>query len=476
MRWMALTSLAMATSASAMDAPAPAPAEDWQQAIKDLARENAELRQRVSELEQKDGDTWLTEQRANQIRALVEDVLADADARSSLLRAGASAGWDNGFYISSADGNYTLAIDGQLQVRWVDSYHNEADHNRGGFENTRTKLTFRGHIVNDAFSYLVRAGFERRDFNSSGDDFVPSPINGGDFNLQDAWIRWDLNNQWNFRVGQFKLPFNREELVSSQYQLLVERSLVNQNLNIGRSQGFQLEFITQDIRAALMYSDGGHDQAGGDVDVDLTSTPIPENLNALAQDTEYAVTGRFEWKGAGTWKQFEDFTSFPTEQFGFLIGAAIHSQRNESDGAFSVNSNEVPWIGATIDASFEFGGANLFGSFTHHYLDRSGGTDFRIYGVTIQGGVFVLPKWEVFARYEYGWWQFQNDDNFPSISVATLGANYYIQGHDLKFTMDIGVAFDQVTFLWDSDIAGYRDEGPTGSNQTVMRLQLQLLF
>ena len=59
---------------------------------------------RIDQLEAKQNDNWLTEQRAGEIRKLVQDVLDDADTRASLLAHGATAGCDNGAVIQMADG------------------------------------------------------------------------------------------------------------------------------------------------------------------------------------------------------------------------------------------------------------------------------------------------------------------------------------------------------------------------------------
>ena len=52
------------------------------------------------------GDNWMTEERAEEVRSLVRDVLADADTRASLLQSGMTAGYDDGFMIGSTDGNF----------------------------------------------------------------------------------------------------------------------------------------------------------------------------------------------------------------------------------------------------------------------------------------------------------------------------------------------------------------------------------
>ena len=111
---------------------------------------------------QQDGD-WLTEQRSEQIRGIVQDVLADADTRASLQGNGATSGYNNGFFVQSADGKWSMKINGLFQERfnighqpsdWLseDSHRYVAattnDKTTGfGFETTRAALNFSGKLA-----------------------------------------------------------------------------------------------------------------------------------------------------------------------------------------------------------------------------------------------------------------------------------------------------------------------------------------
>jgi len=82
----------------------------------DAMNEIANLKKEIAELKAANGDKWLTEQRETEIRAIVQDVLADADTRTSLQAAQATAGWNKGFFLASPDGNFKLNVGGQLQA------------------------------------------------------------------------------------------------------------------------------------------------------------------------------------------------------------------------------------------------------------------------------------------------------------------------------------------------------------------------
>ena len=58
----------------------------------------------------------------------------------------------------------------------------------------------------------------------------------------------------------------------------------------------------------------------------------------------------------------------------------------------------------------------------------------------------------------------------------TLGGNYYIDGHDLKFSADVGFGLNPVNSLFSSDLADWRVDQPDVRPQIVVRTQFQLLF
>jgi hypothetical protein len=433
--------------------------EDLLARIEQLEQDKVRMADEIDELRSQVADDWLTEQRADEIRALVADVLADADTRASLLQDGMTAGWDERFFLSSPDGRFRLELDGLLQIRWLWNYHDQAQNAadpvqiKHGWENTRTRLTFRGHVFSPDITYMVRGDFAR----TAGTDI-----------LLDAWIRYHLNDQWSLRVGQFRLPFNREELVLPQYQQAIERSLVNESLNIGRSQGIELLWSERSHQFTFAASDGGEDNFGGFGLVGGTVRNTPWSVSTSA----WAFTGRYENLIAGRWDQFRQFTSPPGENFALMWGVAAHVQQGEW-GTPGPRDEEY-WFAATADVSAEFGGANLFSSLLYHYIDDPEFDIFNVLGFTIQGGTYFTEKLEGYARLEYGW--VSSNFDFPDLWVITLGGNYYFDGQDLKLSADIGFGISQVTAAWDSDIAGWRADSPGAEPQVVFRTQLQLMF
>ncbi len=111
--------LAVRAATAQEAAPAPDALQLMQQQIDALKAQNEHQAGEIQQLRTDRGEQWLTEQRAEQIRGVVSDVLADTATRSSLQASGAVAGYDKAFFIASADGNFKLHIRGQLQVRFA---------------------------------------------------------------------------------------------------------------------------------------------------------------------------------------------------------------------------------------------------------------------------------------------------------------------------------------------------------------------
>lgn len=109
----------------------------------DALAQIAELRAQLAAVQAQAGNNTLTEERAAEIKSIVRDTLADADTRTSLQGGGAMAGYDNGFFMSSADGNFKLKLGVLEQVRFVWQFD---DAETMGFENRRTQLAFGGNM------------------------------------------------------------------------------------------------------------------------------------------------------------------------------------------------------------------------------------------------------------------------------------------------------------------------------------------
>jgi hypothetical protein len=92
----------------------------------------------------------------------------------------------------------------------------------------RARLLFSGNLISSSLAYYVQLGFAPRDMEA--DLLIP---------LRDAYLTWTGLRDFSLRVGQMKVPFNRERVISSSSLQLVDRSLVNAELTLDRDIGVQ---------------------------------------------------------------------------------------------------------------------------------------------------------------------------------------------------------------------------------------------
>lgn len=399
----------------------------------------ARQEQQIARFQAEQSNSWLDEKQREQVRELIRETLADAEMRASLLDDGALAGWDNGFFLTSADGNYLLKIKGMIQTRYVYSYQDapadpDQDDDESGFE-MRGRVDFLGHIIDPSWRYMLLIYFKP----------------DGDVKPLDMYVLKQLDERWSVTVGQFKLPFMYEYLVSQTRLQFVDRSLVSGELCGTYTQGVMATWQTEDWRVYLSFNDG----------------ESSANTAAFDDSSDYGLTGRVEWKHGGTWAQYGYFESWPGEPRMVVLGAAVLYQQGESGGAADT-SDILRW---TADASIKLGGANLFAAVVGNHL--ANGEDLDQYAAVIQGGYFITTQIELIARYEWG----DSDVSGESdLSVLTAGWNYFFSGFSLRWTTDIGWAFEPVSPTWASESLDWLADAPTSDGHLVARSMVQLLF
>ncbi|MFO0829361.1 MAG: porin [Phycisphaerales bacterium] len=439
-------------SARTQEAPPAAPPVDPE--VIELRNRVKQLEQKVGELEAKDEHEWLSERRAAEIRACVQDTLADADTRASLRDTGATAGWDNGFFISSADGNFLLRIAGQIQFRFVYNHQNDSptDDNRYGFEIRRAKLSFRGHIVDPTWEYELELDGSRS--------------TGGVSEGENIWMQKDFGGGFKVRAGQFKPMYLREEAVSSKRLLTVERSLVNSQFTTGTAQGVQAAYETERWRVFAAFLDGFNSQ----------------NTAWDTEDTEFSGTARIELLGFGKWKTIDDDVSFRDSEPALLFGGAISYQRGEYGTGSNLpppdfNNSEVDNFGMSADITWEAGGFSIAGALMYRNLYSGSSSQNPINqdqaGAVLRTGLFVTEDIELYAM---GEWGTLDQNNIPDLAIVTVGVNKFFAKNSLKWQNDIGYGINQVGAPWAQSSAGWRADSPGHAGQLVVRSQFQLLF
>lgn len=465
-----------ALGASAQSPPASSDAllAEMRNEIATLRAENKSTQSQLTELKAQNGERWLTEARAREIKGLVRDVLSDSEYRTSLQGTGATAGYDDAFFIASADGNWKFKINVLDQVRFVFNQNNQPDPSQTewGFENRRTQLTFSGHMLDPTWTYMIR-------LNITPDQ---DPYDAAGVNLQDSWATKTMANGFGFTVGQFKTPFMRESLMDDGVQLTTERSVVDYYFSSGYQCGLRLNYSSDALRFWASYGNG-YRQA------QLSGAPGQfQTQSWSAGSTSFNVAARAEYKVCGTWAQFSKETSFRGEESGFLLGAAIGYENDRGANNNPALIDPFSAIKWTLDATAMFGGANLTAAFvgqnTSHNalttdLNPGSAPSANDYGMVVQGGYLLTDEIEAFVRWEY----FDMQDTQAGAgstmeNIVTFGANYYLAKNKAKVTVDAGIPLSKNTSLANDTFSGVQGAGWQDGNgqQWIIRAQIQVSF
>lgn len=390
---------------------------------------------RISELSAVTNANWLNDTRADEIRGLVHDVLADADTRASLQGSGATAGYNGGFTVGSADGNWSLKINGLLQTRWTSTDNDlvvAPATNTGAqwaFNNQRSWLHLSGTIAGD-YGYDIRH-------------------NLGTANNNDAqWANGSMNlsDDWSLTMGSMKVASSRQAMIGDQNQLTLDRENVTvlvagvaatAGYNVG--QGAQLAYHGDDLRfMGQVFNNFG---------------------NAGANNSSYAmnIRGEFMVEGSG-WGQFDEFTSADGGAAGTLIGVSwLTLDDGDTGAAGAARTGGIEML--TIDAQMQFGGSNLYVSYADFSdSNTAGATNSDSDTLTVMYGMYLDAEWELYGRYIDSDGSAAGPLNGSNMSI---GVNNYLAGQNCKWTTEM--TWNDSSALANSDI-------------TVISTQLQFYF
>jgi hypothetical protein len=455
------------------------------------------LKDQVNRLEGKQSQDWLNEQRAAEVKAMVKDVLADADTRASLMANGMTAG-HNGqhFFLASENNDFQLNIGGLIQaradydhrrnaVKAVDASTGDAIGARdssSGVEVARIEVDLWGHVVNPEWTYFLR--FEQDHGETAG---VPL-----------AWVGYQATDTVNIRMGRYKGVFMHESLVDDMYGQAVERSVTEGIFGEGYVQGVTAEWdVTDMVRLQASIDNGPH---SGDLGSQTFFGNSRTNLAYNGSGDDISATGRADVKVMGDWKEYTDYAAWSDQETAVFVGAAINYTVGETgnNGVPVTTTNPTPppatittitgsgdntkdlrW---TVDADAKMAGFDLSAAFVYDYLGHDNATPAlpagragEWYAWEVQGGYMVIPdKFDVFARYE--WIDLKGSITESHPEFVTVGTNYYIARHRVKLTVDATYAFVALPSAGPTTIANTDLLASSHSDEILLRGQVQLMF
>ncbi len=335
----------------------------------------------------------------------------------------ASITYDKGFTAESADGDFAMKIALRTQTRLEVTRPEEADEFQSRFYVPRLRLMFDGHAFGSDNVYKVEVAVHDR----------------GNTGIKDFYFDHKFAPGVQVRLGLWKKPFARHELVSDFSGIFNERALANGLIDIGRDLGVMVHNGFDKSPEGLEWGVGIFN-GQGDADrsrqtiscedpADATTCTVGAPTNVPA-DFGPILAARLGWN-MGDVKGYSegDFEGGPLR-----LGVGVSYQVDLNDFEDDEAGDPLLEHGAVVDAIVKVSGADLQGAI---YLLKVGSADPEL-SFLGQVGYFLVPKkWQVAARYSLLPDADADDENVQEI----LGAfNWYFSGsHNFKVATDAGV-------------------------------------
>ena len=373
---------------------------------------------------------------------IAQEVAIQVDAATPVK----SSHGSKGFRLETADGNWQTNLQWRAQLRYTNpttgdprQLSNFTDDNQSTFEARRLRMKIGGHGYRPWLKYYFELDLQpTRDTDDSSASASTRVI---DWRIDVD--KWDWGG---FRVGQWKIDYNRERVDSSGRQQFVERSIINRVFTVDRQVGVQLRgHAFKDTRADLRWYVGAF---------------TGEGRGVRGTDENLMYVGRLQWnflgRDLGLRQTDVEFTELPTASFAVgastVIGACTRwsssgcgnldgftSPANAANDQFKVEQAvqefAYKWRGLSVQQEFHY----------KEITDRLADTKSRLTGGYAQAGYFfhnLFPAFpeplELAVRYAYLEEPNATDLNFENERQEfTVAANWFFRGHNNKLTFDV---------------------------------------
>jgi phosphate-selective porin OprO/OprP len=351
----------------------------------------------------------------------------------------------SGFRLETRDGNWQTNLQWRAQMRYTTPYRSDPrklsslnGDDQSNFEARRLRMKIGGHGLQPWIQYYFEVDLQpSRDVDDSSSSSSARVI---DYRIDLA--KWDWGG---IRIGQWKIDLNRERVDSSGRQQFVERSIANRVFTMDRQLGIQIRgSLFEGTPADLRYYAGVFNGEG-------------RSVNNTDDDLMYM--GRLQWNFMGRDLAFRqtdvEYTQKPT---GSLAIAGFTNTgsctRWSSSGCGNLDGFDSPTSAmagqfdieqVVEEFAFKYRGFSAQQEFHRKVIeDKSDNSRHVLTGGYAQAGYFfhnlfeaVPEDLELAMRYAYVDEPNATNRSFENQRTEfTIGANWFINGHDSKITLD----------------------------------------
>jgi phosphate-selective porin OprO/OprP len=360
-----------------------------------------------------------------------------------------------GFTFTSEDGRFQTTLGGRFQFRYTFT-DKDGGQDVSQWDAKRIRFWLKGYAYTKDLTYALEV--DPRAYASAA--------NKG---LLDAWINYKLIDEVQLKVGQYKVPFSRQQLTSDGAQEFVDRSPVVDSMKADYDIGAMLNGkIAKGLLEYNLGVFGGAGQTTGRSDNNnlfaarVAVNPLG-NVGYSEADLDYSqkpqlgiAANYFRNTVVKTGTSLDISVPNYASSKGWLGSGFNKSGYAATNDKLDVDSYGADlvfkWMGLFVQSEYLLGQAES--QFTGHLLRSQG-----FYG---EAGYSIIPKTlDLAFRYSY----YDPDRDIANNNVTEqIGAiSYYFNKHNLKLQADVGNTHTQ-------------HAGSASTDDMAYRVQAQIIF
>lgn len=318
------------------------------------------------------------------------------------------------------------------------------------FQIRRARVAFTGYVFSRDITYKMELALSPRDIGLE-DAVTRSP-------LLDLYFRFSHLRDLALQVGQYKVPYNRERVISSGNLNLVDRSIANAEFNLDRDVGLDLRSRDLFELGLLRYYAGIYTGEGRDA--------FEEG------DFGMMYLARLEVLPFGLFKDYTEGDLARRESPKLSVGVAYayvdEAKRDRGTiGSIPEDEGTTDTHNVEADLLFFYRGFSLLFEFFYRRGERNPPEGAAVVdlprdglGFSVQPG-YLLPWLDLELVTRFARVAPRGESSLVRQSELVAGINYYFVRHSLKLQADY-------SRLWERD--------DIGEGMDRVRVQLQAAF
>ena len=377
-------------------------------------------------------------------------VITEADYKEVIKSRPVDYKLGKGFTFTNAEENFQLSLGGRMQFRY-NYFDKDGGQDVSQWQPKRIKFYTSGYAYTKDLTYAFQADF----------------VNGSKATLlDDAYLNYRVQDAVQVRIGQFKTPFVRQEIISDGNLQLVDRSPVVDAFKHGRDNGAMLHGKLAGGYAA--YNVGLFGGTG-------QSTVRTGNNGAFFTRIAVNPFGDLAYLEADMDNSSKPMLSIGSSYLNNTLKKSSATALTDVDATSSSYFGKG-WLGSGLakfnatekidvnafgaDVVFKWRGFSLQTEYLAAQADgKVSSKKLRAQGFYAQTGYFLIPgKLEAAMRYSY--YDPDRDKSNNLLSEVGGGFSYYFDKHNLKVQTDLANIHQQ----------------PALSDEIQFRVQAQITF